>query len=91
MGEGIGGGRKRALADSNIDNIVGEWPRGEGHVTDSIENAISRVKEDEIQRSGGVPLVASKAVSKSCVATYNNLLANHSDVSLVNKAREEND
>ena len=50
------------------------------------ENAISRVKEDEIGRSGGVPLVASKVVSKSCVATYENLLANHSDVSLVNKA-----
>lgn len=70
----------------NMDELVGQWQRGEAHGTDSVMNAIRKVKEDTIRRSGGVPLNVDNAVGRTYLVNFTTAIANHTGISIVNSA-----
>ena len=74
------------MASSDIDDLVGQWKRGEAHGADSLNNTISRVAASRIQRSGGVPFQLQRNVCRSTVTNIRAAIANHHGVALANKA-----
>ena len=81
-----GGGRKKVFDKDDVDELVGLWKRGEAHGEESIKNAIMNRQASVIKRSGGVPLDLIQEVSRTTVTNVTAAIANHSGVSLVNKA-----
>lgn len=81
-----GGGRKRAMQDTDIDDLVDKWERGEAHGSDSINKAIQEASDNMVIRSGGVPISNIATVGRTCQANIKAMIAAHRGTSIVNKA-----
>ena len=77
---------RRIFTNDDINNLVGQWKRGEAHGEDCIENAVKESRENLIRKSGGVPLNVDKSVGKTCISNITTRIANHAGVSIVDKA-----
>ena len=86
-----GGGTWAFLSRENIDNLVGEWKRGEAHGRDAVTKVVSRVANETIWRLGGVPFRLSRKSSKTIVTNIRAAIANHDCVSLANKVTKKTD
>ena len=42
--------------NKDVNELVGQWKRGEAHGTERIKDAIKRVQAELVERSGGVPI-----------------------------------
>ena len=77
-----GGGCKRMFGKEDVDELVGQWKRGEAHGQDSVKDAIMRVQAEVVARSGGVPINIGKEPSESTISRVTCAIANHHGVSI---------
>ena len=59
-----GGGRRPYMDEKDLDELVGEWKRGEAHGIASVNDAIAQATNRRVERSGGVPIRSQHSVSK---------------------------
>ena len=81
-----GGGRRPYMDEKDLDELVGEWKRGEAHGVASVNDGIAQATNRRIERSGGVPIRSQHSVSRGTATHYRAAIAHHHGVSLVNKA-----
>ena len=79
------------MDSENINELVGQWKRGETHGRDIVTKAINQVTDATVRRSGGVPFRLSRTVCNATITNIRAVIANYHGISLAKKVTKKTD